>query len=104
MNTDYILTHTPAQIAAEHDKDEIQSAFDSFVLSDFSDPDTLFGGNSLMDGTNEITDVAECEQMLTEWYDECQKDRPGSADDLALAYQLHAALYIKTTEEWDRDH
>lgn len=103
LTYDYILTHTPAQIAAEHSADSIQAAFDSFVPSVFTDPDTLFNGMSMMECANEIADADWSEQLLTEWYDECDLERPCDAEDLTIAIQLHVSLYIKRAEEYDAD-
>ena len=98
MNTDYILTHTPAQIAADNPISAIKEAFDEYVILEFCDPDTLFGGVSPLDGANEIADPDWSEQLLREWYDECDKPRPGTAEQLTLAIQLHTALYIEMNE------
>ena len=95
MKRDYILSHTPVEIGETYEMDEIKSAIDSYVIDAFSDPEGLFGGMSLHGFIDAVTEIEPCEQCLVEWYDECDKERPGNAEQLAIAYQLILAQYVR---------
>lgn len=98
MTIEYIMNHTPAQVAAEHTAEEIAAEFNSY--SPFSVDEAaglLFGGTDpeeLADCTPDPT-FTRCEQLLVEWYDECDNERPCDAKSLELTYMLYTALYIR---------
>ena len=98
MRYDYILSHTPRQIAEENPLEDIESACSGFPVDDFGGADGLFGGSSITDWyDNQIDEeqIEYCDQVLRECYDERDLPRPGDARDLAVAYQLVAAWSCK---------
>ena len=98
MTKKYIIESAPKTIAEENSESAIREAIDSFIPSSFAD-DSIFGDMSPAEFADDIAQIKNCEQCLVEWYDEAGKDRPGTAEDLALAYQLLTALYLKVNEE-----
>ena len=99
MTREYIIYHTPAQIAAENTADEIRIELESlpFTIDEAAD---LFGGNDPAERADEaLPDVEWCEQLLVEWYDEREAERPCTAEELALTFHLYSAWYINQDAE-----
>lgn len=95
MTREYILTHTPAQIAAENTEAEILAELNNlpFTLDEAAE---LWSGNDPAENAQTaLPDAKWCEQLLVEWYDEREEDRPCNAEELAFAYHLYSAWYLK---------
>ena len=103
MTLDYILSHTPRQIAHEHDMDEIRMDIRFDLPDEWQDMDTLFGSLSYSDLYDDIADPTSCEDLLREWYDENEQERPGTPEQLAEAYQLLAAQAYHWWHDTDDD-
>lgn len=99
MTNEYILTHTPAQIAQTHSAADILAELRCmpFTVDEAAD---LFGGNDPADLADELPNVEQAEECLTQWYDEVMDDddnptpRPCTAEELALTWHLYAAWYL----------
>jgi len=98
MTREYIMSHTPAQIAAENTADEISIELEALPFADGEAAD-LFGNNDPADIASDLPKVEWCEQLLVEWYDEREEERPCTAEELALAFHLYAAWYIRQGDE-----
>ena len=99
---DDLFTHTPRQIAEAHTLDDIESACSGAPVDNFGGAADLFGDASPSDWYDTLIGEAEledCEEFLREWYDERDMPRPGTARDLAAAYQLAAAWQCKLDQE-----
>lgn len=96
MTRNYIMTHTPAQIAAENSAADILREFNTyagpFTLDTAAD---LYSNNAVEDRANDLPNEDWCEQLLVEWYDECEREREYTADELSMAYHLYAAYYLR---------
>lgn len=99
MNTEYILSHTPAQIAAEHTATEIENELIYYTPFDINSAADLFGSTDPMDIAYAMPDVDRSEQLLREWYDECERERPCDAEALEMAFTLYAAWYVIENHE-----
>lgn len=103
MTTEYILTHTPREIANEHTLEEIQHEIRYSVVEEFEDGDALIGGFSWEEFADEPFTVAACQQSVNEWFsDRDPEDRP-TAESLAIAYQLHCAASLALNRDEDPD-
>lgn len=97
LNRNYILTHTPNQIAAEHEAQQIEREIGSYMGMSL---DEIAGaiGNADPSDWYDITAaelIPVCENALTSWYDREHLDRPNySAEDMAIDYALYAAWQI----------
>ena len=102
MNRNYILTHTPRQIAADNSMDEINFWANS-VSSDFdgSNGGDIFGLVSPADGADEIASLETCEYLISQWYEDTPIDERPDAEELQFAYQILCAQYLKRCEEWE---
>lgn len=98
MNTEYILTHTPAQIAAEYTAEVIKAEINQSTPFDLDwIADHLFSSTDPADFADELPDATfqRCEQLLVEWYDEADEPRPCTAEQLELAHILYMAWYLR---------
>lgn len=98
MTREYILTHTPAEIAGENTAGEIRSEFDIYSPFDIDEvADRLFWSTDPEELADSLPDAtfSRCEQLLTEWYDECEEERPCDAEALELTNMLYVALYVR---------
>lgn len=98
MNKAYILTHTPAEMAAENTEMELQIEFDSTnVFYTEDDVETMFGIGDPEDIASAVTAdlIPLCDDVLSDWFDCNGEPRPGNANALAMTYTLFSALCIK---------
>jgi len=99
MTREYIITHTPAEIAAENTADDIRRELETLPFT-IDEAAELFGGNDPAERADEaMPDVEWCEQLLVEWYDEREEERPSTAEELALTFHLYAAWTIRQDED-----
>lgn len=99
MTNEYIKNNTPAKIAHENSANDIMAELNClpFTLDEAAD---LFGGNDPTDLSNELPNLEQAEECLTQWYDEVMDDdgnptpRPCTAEELALTWHLYAAWYL----------
>ena len=101
MDRTYILTHTPRQIAEEHDKRDIKFEMGYQDLpGDFLDVDGIFGDDNPANYSDEIMSVEEADSLLCGFYDEQYLERPGTAEDMAVAFQLMVAMAYKIDQDF----
>ncbi len=99
MTTEYILTHTPREIANEHTLEEIQHEILWEVVEEFADGDALVGSFSWEEFADSPFTVDDCQRVVDEWFsDRDPEDRP-TAESLAIAYQLHCAYSLALNRE-----
>lgn len=97
LNREYILSHTPNQIAEAYDHQEIESQVGSYMgmsLDEIAESIGMADPTEWYDKTAaELIDA--CENALSAWYDREGLDRPDySAEDMAIDYTLYAAWQI----------
>ena len=93
MTREYILTHTPFQIAVEHTHTEIRNELDSMHSKDAWLVETAVGSFHWTRWMSTVCAdmIHDCRDCLTHWYDE---DYGRYAEDFAVACALASAAYI----------
>lgn len=99
MTCNYILSHTPAQIAQTHSEADILAELRRmpFTVDEAAD---LFGSNDPADPADELPNLELAEECLTQWYDNMLDDdgnptpRPCTAEVLAVTWTLYSAWYL----------
>lgn len=100
---DYILTHTPRQIAQENSLEDIER-WSHLVVDEFSDVDGIFGSEvTPYDLADDIVDIKACVDTINDWYSDVPEDERPSPRDLKYAYHIFSALSIKLAEEDEDD-
>ena len=99
----FLLTHTPREIAKKQTAAWLAYMLrllpDSLTRNDGAD---LLGDSSTWpDLYDEKADLKEAAQLRKEWYEECATGEEGeedtwpTAEEIALAYVLYPALYLR---------
>lgn len=107
MTINYILTHTPAQIATEYSADEIKAEINMSTPFDIDwIADHLFSNTDPLEFADQMPDISlqRCEDLLKEWYDECDEPRPCTAKQLEIAHILYMAWYIRCNNDEEEDN
>lgn len=95
MSDEYILSHSPREIAGENEADIIESYLKS--MESIIDVESAFGDASPEDIADEIQSTETWKQILSEWYED--RDDAPSAEDVIKAVHLYSALAIAREEE-----
>lgn len=100
MTTEYIMSHTPRQIAEEHTAAEIEREL-KYAPLDEEQRNTAIASSDPHDwaDTTGADMVSECERCLVEWYDEYNLEREYSAEDFAITATLFSALTLAEDDE-----
>ena len=103
MTRNEIMSSTPEQLASRYSSAVLESEMGYYAPADF---DCYLGNARYTDLGGEIVTqetIDECEQMLVEWFDEDDKDRPDDVDAerLAIAYHLWAASCYASAREYE---
>lgn len=95
MSDEYILSHSPREIADENDADIIESYLKS--MESIIDVESAFGDASPEDIADEIQSTETWKRILSEWYED--RDDAPSAEDVIKAVHLYSALAIAREEK-----
>lgn len=101
MTTEYIMNHTPRQIAAEHTAEEICNDL-KYCAIDEEERYGIIGSSAPADWADKTGNemIADCENCLVEWYDLNNAERPEyTAEDMAEMLTLYSAWQIAEDDE-----
>lgn len=95
MTNEYILTHTPRQIAAENSYADICRALDYSPMTEDQRNDAIGSSDPYewadITGADQIED---CERCIYDWYDREFEEREYTAVDFAIVCTLVSAAYL----------
>lgn len=97
MTREYIMAHTPRQIAAEHTAEEIQNEL-KYCAIDEEARYSIIGSSDPVDFADTIGRdmITDCERCLVDWYDLNNEERPEyTAEDMAEMLTLTSAWQIE---------
>ena len=101
MTNEYILSHTPRQIAAENSHADICRALDYSPMTE-EQRDAAIGSSDPYEWAD-VTgadQVADCERCIVSWYDMNGEEREYTAEDFAVACTLVSAAWLA----YDAEH
>ena len=99
LDRNEIETSTPEELASRYTASELFRRMNDFAPDNFSN---FIGSSSYTDLSGEILDqktLGEYEQLLVEWFDEKDEERPIDPEYLAIAFHLWAASCFAEDKE-----